>query len=216
MPLAKGLLLIATFALTWGVFAGMNVALLRVIADLPLSALSTVASLVLAFIETLVLVELVDRRFLRGRTGARRGASIVSAPLERVPLFRGGDPLLLNQVSQSLRPRIVEAGQTIIEKGDPGTEMFLICRGEVEVLDGNGQVKATLRAGDCFGEVALLLSEPWIVTVRAKTLSDLFVLEKGDFSRILRDHQQFATTVQEIARERYNKTVGTEQLMAPP
>src|SRR5262249_32694785 len=112
--------------------------------------------------------------------------------LERVPLFHGGDPLLLSQVSMALRPRAAAPGEVVVEKGEVGSEMYLICRGEVEVLDGAGRVLATLREGDCFGEVALLLSEPRNATVRAKTLCDLFVLEKADFSRILRDHHQFA------------------------
>jgi len=135
--------------------------------------------------------------------------------LERVPLFKGGDPLFLSQVSMSLRPRTAAAGDTIIRKGEPGSEMYLICRGEVEVLDGSGKMVATLHEGDFFGEVALLLSEPRIATVRAKTLCDLFVLDKADFSRILREHQQFAEEIQKIARERYNKAVAAGHLMAP-
>jgi CRP-like cAMP-binding protein len=133
--------------------------------------------------------------------------------LERVPLFRGGDPVFLSQVSMALQPRAVPAGATIIKKGEPGLEMYLICRGEVEVLGGNGQVTATMSEGDCFGEVALLLSEPRTATVRAKTPCDLFVLDKADFSRILRDQQQFAQAITDIARERYQKAVAPEQLM---
>jgi glucose-6-phosphate 1-dehydrogenase len=135
--------------------------------------------------------------------------------LERTPLFKGGEPLFLNQVILALRPRAVAANEVVIKKGDPGTEMYLVSRGELEVLDDAGGVKATVRAGDCFGEVALLLAEPRTATVRAKTPCDLFVLDKADFSRILRDHPQFAQAMKEIARERYKKSVAAEQLMAP-
>jgi len=130
--------------------------------------------------------------------------------LERVPLFQGGDPLFLSQVSMALRPESVAPSEVIVKKGDPGTEMYLIARGEAEVLDVNGQVKATLKEGDCFGEVALLLSEPRIATVRAKTACDLFVLDKADFRRILRDQPQFAQRIKEVARAFYNKVVATE------
>jgi glucose-6-phosphate 1-dehydrogenase len=133
--------------------------------------------------------------------------------LDRVPLFRGGDPLFLSQVGIALRPRAATAGEIIIKKGDSGSEMYLICRGEVEVLDRAGNVKATLRDGDCFGEIALVLSEPRTATVRAKTLCDLFVLDKEDFRRILQDHLQFAQAIKEIAQDRYNKTVAMESLM---
>ncbi len=151
---------------------------------------------------------------LIARDGRRWFEVINRETLERVPLFRGGDPLFLSQVGTALHPRAASAGEIVIKKGEPGSEMYLICRGEVEVLDGAGKVLATLRDGDCFGEVALLLSEPRTATVRAKTACDLFVLDKSDFSRILQDHLQFAQAIKQIALERYNKTVGMEQLVA--
>ena len=139
---------------------------------------------------------------------------ITRETLERVDLFKGGDPVFLNQVAMALRPQTVPAGTVIVKKGDPGSEMYVICRGEAEVLDGAGQVKATLRDGDIFGEIALLLSEARIATVRARTSCDLFVLEKADFCRILREQPQFAHGITEVARERYKKSVDTEQLLA--
>jgi len=148
------------------------------------------------------------------RDGRRWFEAINREALERVPLFRGGDPLFLSQVSMALQPEAVAPGETIIKEGETGSEMYLICRGEVEVVDKSGKVVATLREGDCFGEVALLLSEPRTATVRAKTQCDLFVLDKTDFSRILRDHQQFAQAIKQIAHERYNKVVPTHQLMS--
>ena len=135
--------------------------------------------------------------------------------LERVPLFCGCDALFLSQVSMALQTQAASAGEIIVKKGEPGAEMYLICRGEVEVLDGSGNVKAVMREGDCFGEVALLLSEPRTATVRARTPCDLFVLGRADFSRILRDHQQFARAIEAVARERYLKTVSAEQLISP-
>lgn len=148
------------------------------------------------------------------RDGRRWYEIITRETLERVPLFKGGDPLFLSQVSMALRPRAVAAGETIIKKGESGTEMYLVSRGEVDVVDEQGHVKATLREGDCFGEIALLLSEPRTATVRARSLSDLFVLEKADFSRILRDHLQFAQTIKQVAQERYQRNVAAEQLTA--
>jgi glucose-6-phosphate 1-dehydrogenase len=134
--------------------------------------------------------------------------------LERVPLFQGGDALLLNQIGMALQTRAVAAGETIITQGEPGEEMFVIGRGEVEVLDGADAVVDTMREGDCFGEVALLRPEARTATIRAKTMCDLFVLGRADFARILRDHPHFAETVEAIARERYNLAVSARQLIA--
>ena len=123
--------------------------------------------------------------------------------LERVPLFKGADPVFLSQVSMALKPRAAKPGETIVVKGEPGLEMYFICRGEVEVLTDAGQVKDTMCDGDYFGEVALLLSEPRTATVRAKTMCDLFVLEQGAFSRLLSDHPEVAQAIREVAQARY-------------
>ncbi|QDV32310.1 glucose-6-phosphate dehydrogenase [Tautonia plasticadhaerens] len=150
------------------------------------------------------------------RDGRRWYEVIDRETLGRVPLFRGGDPLLLNQVSMALRPHAVPAGEVIIREGDPGSEMYLICRGEAEVIDGEGEVLATLREGACFGEVALLLSEHRTATVRARTSCDLFVLDRADFRRILRDHPQFCEAITRIAHERYDTKIDASALAAAP
>jgi glucose-6-phosphate 1-dehydrogenase len=122
--------------------------------------------------------------------------------LERVPLFKGGDPLLLSQVSMAVRPQAVPAGEAVVTQGEPGAEMFVICRGEVEV-ERDGRVVATLGEGGFFGEIALVESVRRTATVRAKSPCDLFVLDRADFDRILRDHEQFAVAIRKAVAERY-------------
>jgi glucose-6-phosphate 1-dehydrogenase len=147
------------------------------------------------------------------RDGRQWFEIVTHETLDRVPLFKGSDPLLLSQVCMALEPRSAVAGEVIVKKGDPGTEMYLICRGEVEIIDGKGQVINTLREGDCFGEIALVLPQRRIATVRAKTPVNLFVLERTEFTRILREHPKFAQAIREVAQARYNATVSEEQLV---
>jgi glucose-6-phosphate 1-dehydrogenase len=149
------------------------------------------------------------------RDGRRWFEVITTEVLERCELFKGGEPQFLNAVIMALRPTVASAGETIINKGEMGAEMYLICRGDVEVLDGHGKVVTTLNDGGFFGEIGVLLSQPRTASVRAKTLCDLFVLEKADFSRILREQPQFAQKVMKVAKERYNLALAAEQLMAP-
>ena len=156
-----------------------------------------------------------DANDLIERDGRSWFEIVTRETLERVPLFATSDPIFLNQLSMALYPHTVAAGTVIIKKGDPGTEMYVLCRGEAEVLDGAGKLVALLHAGDCFGELALLLSESRTATVRAKTQCDLFVLDRTDFRRILHDHHQFAEAISRMAKERYNKAIASETLLAP-
>jgi glucose-6-phosphate 1-dehydrogenase len=112
-----------------------------------------------------------------------------------------------------LRSQTAEQGETIIQRGDISNAMYLISRGEVEVLDGAGKLIQTLKDGDFFGEIGLLMTSPRTATVKAKSLCDLFVLAKTDFCRILRDHPQFADQMMGVAKERYDVVVSAEQLM---
>lgn len=90
------------------------------------------------------------------RDGRRWFEVIHHEMLERVPLFQGGDALLLNQIGMALQTCAVAAGETIVREGDRGDEMFVIGCGEVEILDSVGAVVDTMHEGDFFGELALL------------------------------------------------------------
>jgi hypothetical protein len=60
MPFAKGLLLIGIFSVAWGLVAGINAILLRVVAGIPLTVFSAIPVLVLGLLETLALVAIID------------------------------------------------------------------------------------------------------------------------------------------------------------
>jgi glucose-6-phosphate 1-dehydrogenase len=144
----------------------------------------------------------------------RRWLEVVTTEvLEKCALFKGADPMFLRAVIMALRPTVVPPGEVIIHKDDLAREMYLICHGEVEVLDDDGQVSNTIREGGFFGEIGVLLSMLRTASVRAKTLCNLFVLDKRDLRRILREQPQFADRIRQVANERYHLTLKNEQLI---
>ncbi len=104
----------------------------------------------------------------------------------------------------ALKPVVFQTGDLVIRKGEIGRELYLIAFGEVEVLDDSGHVTATLGEGDFFGEISLLTSAPRNATVRAKSYCDCFVLDKSEFTRVLRERPHFRQSLIEIAQARYN------------
>ena len=131
--------------------------------------------------------------------------------LEKVPLFQGVDAVLLASLIMALKPVVFQPGDIVIRKGEPGTEMYLISRGEAEVLDEAGHVRATLGEGNFFGEISLLTSAPRNASVRAKSYCDFFVLDKADFAGVLKDRPQFLKSMMDIARSRYN--ISAEEML---
>ena len=80
----------------------------------------------------------------------------------------------------------LEEGRVLFEVGEPGDELYVVRAGEVElfVRDIVGQkiVLNTARAGDIFGELALLDDEPRSATAVALAPTSLLVLDRGDLA----------------------------------
>jgi CRP-like cAMP-binding protein len=81
--------------------------------------------------------------------------------------------------------------------------MYFIARGEVEVLDEGGRVLNVLGAGHFFGETSLLLSAPRTASVRATTQCDVYILDKTEFGRVLKEHPEIAQTIRETSEARH-------------
>lgn len=141
------------------------------------------------------------------RDGKRWFEVVTEDVLKQSPLFREGDAVFLEQVIMALKPMQASAGDNLIVKGDIGREMFIIEQGEVEVIDDAGKVLKVLSDGDVFGEVGVLNSTPRNATVRAKIPTDLYVLAKRDFQRILKDNPNFAANIEKVAKERFSAAV---------
>jgi glucose-6-phosphate 1-dehydrogenase len=144
--------------------------------------------------------DLIERDGRKWLEVVNRGA------VETVPLFQGCDAIFQHHLTMVLHPEVVAADQFLIRKGDVGHQMYFLLHGEVDVLDGDGAVISTLGPGSFFGEMALLLAEPRTASIRTRQQCDLLALDKGDFTRVLRDHPEFARPILEACRERYRVT----------
>jgi NADH:ubiquinone reductase (H+-translocating) len=103
-----------------------------------------------------------------------------------------------------------EPGQAIVHQGDVGSRFFLIVTGEVEVVregpDGAMTRLAVLRAGEYFGELALLANARRNATVRALGPVDLLTMHRGDFLALATHGQFFGERLEAVVRERLAAT----------
>ncbi|WP_136806164.1 DUF4388 domain-containing protein [Desulfosediminicola flagellatus] len=76
-------------------------------------------------------------------------------------------------------------GFPIVQKGDPGVNLYIVMEGKVEVLDDQGITLAELRHGDVFGEMSLLSGDPVTTTIIASEPSRMAVMNQKDFRHIL-------------------------------
>jgi glucose-6-phosphate 1-dehydrogenase len=122
--------------------------------------------------------------------------------LSRSAFFADAPAVLLNTLVLAFRPLAVEAGATIVERGDSTCDLYIVCRGQLEAVDVAGERLGLVKAGECFGEMALLLGQPRSATVRAVAPCDLLVLDAEDFRRIIADYPQAEADLRRIAVSR--------------
>lgn len=106
------------------------------------------------------------------------------------------DPLI-----NALKKRSCPAGYTVIKEGDPGDAFYMIANGEVEV-SAKGKVVTARKAGEFFGESALVNQSPRSATVITKTATELYVLYKDDFNKILMANPGIAASIKLAAAQR--------------
>ena len=111
--------------------------------------------------------------------------------LARMPLFRPLNDREILRVLQVTDVCDYQNGETIISEGDKGEELFIVLSGHATVMR-NGAELATLAAGDHFGEMALVRSQPRSATVRSLGNSELMVIRRTEFFEILRKEHQLA------------------------
>ncbi|HEY3666053.1 MAG TPA: cyclic nucleotide-binding domain-containing protein [Polyangiaceae bacterium] len=111
--------------------------------------------------------------------------------LARMPLFRPLNDREILRVLQVTDVVDYGNGETIISEGDKGEELFIVLSGHAKV-QRNGAELATLNAGDHFGEMALVRSQPRSATVVSDGKSELMLIRRTEFFEILRKEHQLA------------------------
>src|SRR6266568_2566002 len=102
-------------------------------------------------------------------------------------------------------------GERVIEEGAEGESMFILLRGAAQVsVSKNGSTipVATLRSGDCFGEMSLLTGEKRSATVKAD--GDCYVMEisKDIMADVIRDSPDCLRALSELLAKRKMETEG--------
>jgi signal-transduction protein with cAMP-binding, CBS, and nucleotidyltransferase domain len=102
------------------------------------------------------------------------------ALLRSLPLFAPLPPPTLESLARALEPISAPAGADVLHEGDEGDRFYVIADGEVDIVR-DGQVVATRRRGEGFGEIALIYDVPRTATVTTKRDTQLYSLEREAF-----------------------------------
>jgi putative ABC transport system ATP-binding protein len=127
--------------------------------------------------------------------------------LRKVPLFSGLAPSRLVELAEKLRPERHPAGVEILRQGEDGETLFLIGEGAVDVFLDEGEPSqahlATLKAGQFFGELAVVEERPHTATVVAAEPVQLYSLHKDDFRNALSSSDSMQEELLKVFSQRY-------------
>jgi CRP-like cAMP-binding protein len=115
----------------------------------------------------------------------------------------------IDMLMTCLKPMRVFKNFEIIKQGDPGDAFYLIASGRVSVWvnKGDHRVRAAgLRSDEYFGEMALISNEPRNATVMAEMMTELFVMQKADFDKILMKNPGIAEKLRKAFADRGEAT----------
>jgi NADH dehydrogenase len=98
-----------------------------------------------------------------------------------------------------------QPGDVVFQQGDLGDSVYVIEEGECDVLreeDGQSKLLATLKAGDYFGEMAVLADQSRNATIQARTAINVLIIPKQDFDKLRHSVPAFGDVFRELAKRR--------------
>jgi CRP-like cAMP-binding protein len=125
--------------------------------------------------------------------------------LRGIPLFANCSKRDLSSVSGIADEIDLSEGKELTRQGKPGREFFVLVDGTADVLKNNRKV-ASLKAGDFFGEIALVSDAPRTATVRASSPVRALVVTERNFKRLLDEQPEIQRKVMTALAERLAPT----------
>ena len=111
--------------------------------------------------------------------------------LEKIPLFKDLTEESGKLITSNITLEYFPTNHTIFNKGDQGDAMYIIKKGQVKIFQGSTEdpdeqtLLAELTDNDFFGEMALVSNSPRNASAMTMAESEVFVLKKDDFYKLI-------------------------------
>jgi small-conductance mechanosensitive channel/CRP-like cAMP-binding protein len=126
----------------------------------------------------------------------------VEDALQRVPFLQPLDEAERRRLAEQITLQSFAADETIIRHGDPGECFYIVASGRLSVTTQRGVEVAVLGRGDYFGEMSLMTGEARSATVSALEDTELYVVDKASFERIIKTHTELVDKIATRLSER--------------
>lgn len=125
--------------------------------------------------------------------------------LSYVPIFSELPNETLEQIEKVGNRKTFNKNEIILKEDEAGTALFIIISGKVKVArtsaDGREVILSILTESDIFGEMAILDGQTRSATVTAIENTELFIIQRNDFIKLLKEHPEVSISLlQELTK----------------
>ena len=109
------------------------------------------------------------------------------------------------RVSISLQSIEAAPGDTIVRQGTPADKFLILIEGEAEVVQDDERIDQ-LKAGQLFGEVAIMRDQSRAATVKATTDARLLAIDRDAFRDLVAQSMEITPNFDQVIRQRLDAT----------
>ncbi len=134
-----------------------------------------------------------------------KNKKLLITKLRKSPLFKELSEKEIEEILAVAQKVNLRRGEILFKEGDPGNAMYIIIKGKVNVVKG-GEIITTLKAGDFFGEMALIEEKPRSADIIAVSTTQILQINKENFEKFLMKNPLVAFRMMKILSQRLRAT----------
>ncbi|MFH1283969.1 MAG: cyclic nucleotide-binding domain-containing protein [Candidatus Peregrinibacteria bacterium] len=136
--------------------------------------------------------------------------SAILAILKKIPLFKDLDENSHREIIQKIVLMYYPANYMLFKEGDEGDALYIVKKGMVEIFHSapEGELPKTvaqINADGFFGEMALVSDEHRNASAKTLADSEIFILSKDDFKKLLATNTTLAEQISATMVSRINE-----------
>ena len=143
-------------------------------------------------------------------------ALILLPVLKQIPLFSNLDESLHKEIIQHIVLMYYPANYVVFKENDQGDALYIIKNGNIQIYNEpkeEGDLAeniAEITNGGFFGEMALISEQPRNASAKALVDSEVFILSKEDFKKLLNTNPVLAEQISAAVVDRTNENLNKQ------
>ena len=130
--------------------------------------------------------------------------------LAKIPFFTDLPEKELDRLSSKMEIVNLKSGEILFREGDPGEHLYIVVKGKLEILKApdteDELILNMIHEGEYIGEMSLATGAPRTASVRGRGEVVLLSLSRQQFTDLLRQHPELASTMVKVLSERLDNT----------